>query len=448
MEEQIARIKNKLKLAKEVDKKLQVFGASKHHYQLGDPVDEVTVSAFETTYNIQLPAAYRSFVSQIGNAGNSVNKSGAGPFYGIYPLGDGIDDLVFENTAYYLQQPSVLYPDMTDEWWASQTTQLDAGDLSDEEYEKRRSSLFAGILPIGSQGCTYLHGLVVNGPYQGRIVNLDMDLQKPSFCFEDNFLHWYERWLDEVISKELINDEASWFGYTIGGTEEYLLEQYQETKDPVWKGHYLSGLANKTKLQPATLTAITVLLNNHPGSDRVRLTGLLCKSDYALAKPYLQQLAPEHLLSLFQFIYWYAKKYSKEWVPVMETHLSDMEDAETFRFGTYLLREADIAYGQLIAPFTQHQNEAIRITAFYTLGLLKNKKQFLDYFVNGLNNSSNRTIHAALQALAGLKDDRLLIHYKTIAQKFPEETDYILSNLNHRLKEYGFTNKTILKHNI
>ena len=44
---------------------------------------------------------------------------------------------------------------------------------------------------------------MIEGEFRGRIVNLDFDLDKPVFAFESNFLDWYERWLDEVISGEL-----------------------------------------------------------------------------------------------------------------------------------------------------------------------------------------------------------------------------------------------------
>ena len=50
-----------------------------------------------------------------------------------------------------------------------------------------------------------------------------------------------------------------------------------------------------------------------------------------------------------------------------------------------------------------------------------------------------------MQALEGVEDRNLLKHYKLIAEKFPVEKDYILVNLNHRLKAYGLNNETIKK---
>ena len=84
--------------------------------------------------------------------------------------------------------------------------------MSDEEYDLAAGNIYAGILPIVSQGCTYLNGLVVTGPYKGRVVNLDFEFGEPSFAFEENFLDWYERWLDEVILGAL-DKSPSWFGF-------------------------------------------------------------------------------------------------------------------------------------------------------------------------------------------------------------------------------------------
>ncbi|CAN0604796.1 unnamed protein product, partial [Ectocarpus sp. 12 AP-2014] len=36
-------------------------------------------------------------------------------------------------------------------------------------------------MPLGPQGCAYLHGLVVNGPFKGRVINLEKSAElKPS----------------------------------------------------------------------------------------------------------------------------------------------------------------------------------------------------------------------------------------------------------------------------
>ena len=128
-----------------------------------------------------------------------------------------------------------MTPEMTTEEWAEMTKKLVEDDLSDEAYDEEEGKLYGGILPLGSQGCTYLHGLILNGPHCGKVVNLDQDFQKPIFSHEADFLDWYERWLDEVISGDLLNESAGWFGYTKKASAD---QQSEETSSPSNKKWY------------------------------------------------------------------------------------------------------------------------------------------------------------------------------------------------------------------
>lgn len=65
-----------------------IFGAVGHKFVLNPVLSETEVQAFETMHRISLPADYRRFLTQVGNGG-------AGPYYGIFPLGqmDGNDNV-------------------------------------------------------------------------------------------------------------------------------------------------------------------------------------------------------------------------------------------------------------------------------------------------------------------------------------------------------------------
>lgn len=213
MESQIARIKLKLSIAKKIDSKREVFGASDHKYRLGTPLSEEEIVSFEKAHSITLPECYRVFLKRIGNGGVSYRKSAAGPFYGIYPLGGDVDELV-ENPKRVLKNKVIISPKHTEKELKSMFSIFENLDeMSDEEYDLATEKIFSGILPIGSQGCSCLHAILLNGEYKGRVVNLDLNMEIPHFSYEDNFLDWYERWLDEVISKYLISDRPTWFGY-------------------------------------------------------------------------------------------------------------------------------------------------------------------------------------------------------------------------------------------
>ena len=76
--------------------------------------------------------------------------------------------------------------------------------MSDEDWDNAaKGQPFAGILPIGSQGCTLMTGLMLRGPYSGQVVYFDLDCcSKPFFVRENGFLAWYMRCLLYTSSEQ------------------------------------------------------------------------------------------------------------------------------------------------------------------------------------------------------------------------------------------------------
>ena len=256
MKEQLHRIQQKLAQAKAADKNLEVFGADAHQYHLNPPVSEAEVLAFEKKYGVQLPECYRAFMLTIGDAKAKKSDFIAGPYYGLYAFGTSVDSLLYEKIETYLKAPCNLSPDMTQEEWETLSDPLlpseEDEEDNDDKYFAERAKVFGGLLPLGSQGCTYEHALVLNGKYAGRVVNVDLDLAQPKFAFETNFLDWYERYLDEVISGQLIDDRPTWFGYHRGEPAEVLLNEYEHTTDRKTQTDCLEGVYHKkTPLEPA-----------------------------------------------------------------------------------------------------------------------------------------------------------------------------------------------------
>ncbi|NLR60291.1 SMI1/KNR4 family protein [Chitinophaga polysaccharea] len=436
--EQISRIIAKLVLARDADSEHKTFGASDHQYILYTPLQPEQVAAFELTRGIELPACYKAFLTTIGNGGPSYMDSAAGPFYGIYPMGENTDEFAGAPSD-YLQQPVNIYSGMTAAHWESLKHDLLADDLSDDVYTATLGRVFAGILPIGSQGCSYYHGLLLNGPYAGRVVNIDLDLAQPVFSFADNFLDWYEGWLDEVISGDLIADTAPWYGYRRNGSMAVLLEQYQSSADPAFKAECLDGIVAKTVLGAVTTDQLETALQHADEAAHLQWLQILTKFDYKRAKPYLLTAWEDHFPDIIKFIYWYAKDRCAEWCALVTTQLPMVQDGETFRFCTYLLTESQYPFGPVIAPFVHHTLADIRVTALYTLGKLEDKDAYLSAFISGLNDESEDVIRTALQALSGVKDPQLLPIYKHLASRSHGADSYILSNLKQRLEEYRLT---------
>ena len=450
MKEQLQRIQQKLTQAKAADKDLEVFGASSHKYHLNPPVSEAEVLAFEEKYGISLPEDYRAFVQTIGDANAQKLETMAGPYYGLSAFGTQVDDLLYEGSEIYLKAPCALSPDMTQEEWEKLSAPLELDDFENEEeegyvievednYIEECGKVFGGLLPLGSQGCAYYHALVLNSKYAGRVVNVNWDLLKPVFAFETNFLDWYERYLDEVISGQLLDKRPTWFGYHRGEPAEELLNEYEQTTDRKTQTDCLDGVYHKKPpLESALLGKIEKLiaLNNE---DRDFLIEILCQSSYERAKPYLQTLVTEKPKKVFQFIWWYAQDHCADWVPAVKELLPTITDEETFNFATYLLTEATDNFEEDILPFTNNVNPRIRLTAYYTLGKSQKKEQYLDTFIKGLQETDNDVLRTVIQAISGVKDERLLPYYKQIAKRFSKDEDYILSNLKRALEPFGLT---------
>ena len=444
MKEQLLRIQQKLAQAKEADKNLEVFGADAHQYHLNPPVSEAEVLAFEKKYGVQLPECYRAFMLTVGDAKAKKSDFIAGPYYGLYAFGTSLDSLLYEKIETYLKAPCNLSPDMTQEEWETLSDPLlpseeEEEEEDDDKYFAERAKVFGGLLPLGSQGCTYEHALVLNGKYAGRVVNIDLELAQPKFAFEANFLDWYERYLNEVISGQLIDDRPTWFGYHRGEPAEVLLNEYEHTTDRKTQTDCLEGVYHKKPpLEPALLDKIEKLiaLDNE---DRTFLIEILTQSSYERAKPYLQDLVTKDPKKVFQFVWWYAKDHCADWVSVVKELLPTITDERTFDFATYLLTEGDDNFEEVILPFTDNENPQIRSTAYYTLGKSKKREQYLDIFIKGLQETDNGVLCTVMQALSGVENERLLPYYKAIAKRFPEERDYILSNLEYRLASFGLS---------
>ena len=200
--------------AKEKDELYKVFGADSHKYEINAPINISRIDAFEHYYGVQLPECYKSFLLHIGIGGRSYLNPGAGPFFGIYPFGENLNDLIHSNVKKHLKKKCTLHPRITETHWDELTDPFYEDDISDKDYEELNGTLYGGILPLGSQGCSFIHALVLNGPYRGMVINLDRgELSPPKFSEDQNFLDWYERWLDEIISGKLITTSPSWFGY-------------------------------------------------------------------------------------------------------------------------------------------------------------------------------------------------------------------------------------------
>ena len=153
--------------------------------QLGPPLTEDQVCAYEARNKVTLPTAYRLFVTRVGNGG-------PGPYGTVEKLDADQHDPT-------LSLPFVWAPhDLPDRAWRS-VTEL---------------TTYPGALKLNHQGpqSWFFHddadpwtALVLTGQGRGRMVMVDEDTWgdwhfAPIFHPAPDFLAWYEEWLDERLN--------------------------------------------------------------------------------------------------------------------------------------------------------------------------------------------------------------------------------------------------------
>ncbi len=105
---------------------------------------------------------------------------------------------------------------------------------------------FQGALTINHHGDSCYGLLVVTGPHRGRVMYVDADTTAgaPYFVAHQDFLSWYERWLDELLA----GWEVSCFGFGHPGTEQELREIVAHTTDESLRAEALLSLRRIPKL--------------------------------------------------------------------------------------------------------------------------------------------------------------------------------------------------------
>ncbi|MFB7244347.1 SMI1/KNR4 family protein [Streptomyces populi] len=167
MDSRISRIRSKLAKAPYQAQRSHSMGAERHAFRVGPRIGSAQADAFEDEHHIELPSAYRRFLVELGG-------SGAGPFHGLLPL---------EKCRLFTmdRQP----PDGTPRGFhhVSHPNAL-RGDL---------------FLHIVEMGCTDLCLIGVTGPLAGRMLTGNADgFRPPNVSSAQDFLSWYERWLDHM----------------------------------------------------------------------------------------------------------------------------------------------------------------------------------------------------------------------------------------------------------
>jgi hypothetical protein len=188
-----------------------VFGANHHRFVLNRPVVEHEMRSFEQRHRISLPADYRQFMSAFGNGG-------AGPFYGVFPLGIEFS----ETQPIAWQEQDGLVGILSEPFPHRQLWNDLVGippdeliDTDEVEYERLMtafeerywaSTMVNGAIPICHIGCALRIWLVVTGEERGRLWRdgrADFTGLSPVLLSNGTpaeFSSWYREWLDECLA--------------------------------------------------------------------------------------------------------------------------------------------------------------------------------------------------------------------------------------------------------
>lgn len=433
--QQIERIREKLLRAAQTPGAEQVFGAGSHGYRINEPMTPEALHALQKKWGVELPEAFAAFLTGIGNGGPG-SYGGAGPYYGIYGTGS------MEPDVERLAQASRFRISPATRDWQSQDTEEYAVDesLDDEAYDEAFADLLKGTLEIGTMGCDNEILLIVSGEHRGRVVYMNMEYQKPFFTYEKNFLDWYERWLDEVIAGFKIH----WFGTTMGGSEQDLIEQANTLADSEGRAQALKALLRFPHLAEPAVRLAEKLLQDSAENVRYWALTLLAAhapdlADLRLTEG-LKSAADADRRTAAQLIHWYRKKNAGKFAKEIQSLISRETDEEAFRFLGYIAEAAGLEPLPLFLPAFQSPEAEIRKSAIWQAGKSDRKADYVGEFIAVLLHDPVPNVrHTAIQALGGVTDERLLPVYEQLLKQHPTDEHYIRGNIRHRLKEYGFT---------
>lgn len=406
----VNHIQELLEQARTKDVNMDVFGAGTHQYKLEKPVSEMKIRAFEQQYGIDLPEEYRNFLMLVGNGG-------AGPYYGIYGL-RALKEQLQKERGYLSKADPVIYPGMSDEEWDS---------TADPEGRGESEELFpyGGILPIGSQGCTLMTGLVLKGPYCGQVVYYDEDLcGKPFFVREKGFLAWYERWLREVILG--YNDEGVGFGICLDGNPQQLAELYGQAKCSEKKAEIIASFYKFQEL-PEEQKIYLKQACAQEADMKIRVKLIILLGHFQVEE------IVEEIDKLWEYgAYGEAisaiactggRETKEKWCERIIEKLPQMH-GDGFADACYIIKAMkdypNVHAGILKEVLLQKDlDRNDRIALFYCIGDLKKKEEVLDYFLEYLSKEQDcHQLIYGIQAMGGVTDSRLQTVYVKLLDKY------------------------------
>lgn len=187
-----------------------LFGADGHQFEIWPPLSEADLAAAEAQFGVQFPEDYRDFLT-------AVSAGGAGPCYGLFPLGrDAAGHWAWRGDGAQLTDVTALGTTFDPGDIGATLTQLKATQPPADDqnacqdwlnrwenvlWDNKRTR---GAVCLSHEGCAYRDWLIITGPLRGQMWHdgraSDADLA-PRTAEDGNpltFGRWYTNWLNEA----------------------------------------------------------------------------------------------------------------------------------------------------------------------------------------------------------------------------------------------------------
>ena len=149
--------------------------------KMGTCVSEDTIVAFEKNCKIVLPLAYRMFLKFVGNGCD------CGGFH-LHPLEQ-------------IKQRDLSHPFMLEDVWVWEEDERSADII----WEEMQTKVYQGEIELIDFGCGNSYHLIVTGNCRGEVWNFT-DVGAQPCCQRQDFLGWFELWLDDPEQPDFFKD--------------------------------------------------------------------------------------------------------------------------------------------------------------------------------------------------------------------------------------------------
>ncbi len=189
-----------LKKAAITDRYFGLFGSDTHRYRLKPAISSRSVRDIEDAYGFTLPEDYFRFITEIGDGGACVD-------YGLIPFSQFTQEASSPSAErfYDAYRKSLSEPFCPRKMLADEVGEF---GFTKEAYERSPDDFFVlgspdddidlcstkGFLVLGTHGCQWDYGIVVTGPFRGKI--FDTDNEGGFSLVADSFDGFYQKWLE------------------------------------------------------------------------------------------------------------------------------------------------------------------------------------------------------------------------------------------------------------